>query len=83
MSNDIKIVYISNFSQFQSSRGHQISVFSKVQNSSNYPRGGELWTCISACIFSSILFKFSHWLNYSPLAVALIQDIVARNARDC
>ena len=40
MSNDIKIVYISNFSQFQSSRGHQISVFSKIQNSSNYPGGG-------------------------------------------
>ena len=35
--NDIKIVYISKFSNF----GHRKSIFSQIQNSPNYPRGGQ------------------------------------------
>ena len=39
--NDIKIVYISNFSQFRSrGGGHRKSIFSQIQKSPNYPRGG-------------------------------------------
>ena len=39
--NDIKIVYISNFSQFWSrGGGHRKSIFSQIQKSPNYPRGG-------------------------------------------
>ena len=39
--NDIKIVYISIFSQIRSEGGgHQISFFSQIQNSPHYPRGG-------------------------------------------
>ena len=39
--NDIKIVYISNFSQFRSRGGiHRKSIFSQIQKSPNYPRGG-------------------------------------------
>ena len=39
--NDIIIVYISNFSQFRSrGGGHRKSIFSQIQKSPNYPRGG-------------------------------------------
>ena len=40
--NDIKIVYISIFSQIRSKGGggRQISMFSQIQNSPHYPRGG-------------------------------------------
>ena len=38
---DLKIVYISIFSQIRSEGGgRQISMFSQIQNSPHYPRGG-------------------------------------------
>ena len=51
--NNFKIVYISNFSQFWSrGGGHQKSMFSQIQNTPNYPRGGgqrKWWTFSTIC----------------------------------
>ena len=81
--NDIKNVYIANFSQFRSRGGHQKSIFSQIQKTPKHPGCGgpkKSWTFSTSLDYFVDLFKvisdtyfnsFWHLLKISPILIIL------------